>query len=950
MYEYRIPARHMSRHNSFGTAPSSPGSMASARPSLHDYRTEHNGSVTSFRPLPSPGFGSNRYQPPRHASYSRNMTPISTVRQPQRFGSTASLDSGPASPTDSIVPFYYDYSESFHGADGLVRSPTEHPPIPEVTVDQEEDAGSHHPQSPQAQDPFHTMPGSNLSPAELPTKHNRRASEQSTRSRHSRKTSNKSDLSVRLSSQAIEEHPAHEHEQYADSDARETQSEPDSSMNAADKPEHDMGRNSTNSPRNWPSPSSSTFFTNACRSPRNLTDLAAKAHSPELREVGSIDAVAQDHRTPHDKQQESARSEDYRLPTPKFRPLSFGMIPESRPSTSPVSIVYGVPEIVSPRPERPTSSQSRKRFSKILDVGQNAAIVESYSSGYPMSAAFTKLERVEEASSPNRTPPTASPHTLSTGKTFRKAMTHSSRPASTHDRWSGVTSHDKSTVESLLERHIECLGLKPAESTASNTSIYRAETNHELELIPELEVPDIPSTIPSPKQESRPRTDESNRPTSLSSSAQRKLMPRRLFASFGDGKTPEFPLASSESDPRFSLAWTDEKAMPSYGWLPLPSESNLNIEAEKSTQTLLSGDYADVESGRAVERFKLRRHSSPSPTPISKVKTPPSTDQTALGERNRSPCRRSQSDAVAHKETQKHRKLKIHLKSHQQRIDSPVSDDWVSTDDRSGHSDMELHRLGLTRVPVSAVDGFAELSGESANASQQSLTSMSDMPNPKSPDTWSGIVAAMPLPARKPTGLRRKESANTIRSHDSKRTIVEPVNNSRVDSRRTSRDMRPKSSVPRLSTPAFGPAMRVSQFDLSAGYQMKSPRRKQSSFSEPMELSQPSPTQYGRHSMRTRRRFDSFRQLVPSSVRSFTFSPQRGGAHQHQHVTIAHACREERPVSYVEQSSFPETVAMSDLTYRKHKLLEKFKEWLRCGRRVLGPKRRRSGPSGGFLV
>lgn len=223
MYEYRIPARHMSRHNSFGTAPSSPGSMASARPSLHDYRTEHNGSVTSFRPLPSPGFGSNRYQPPRHASYSRNMTPISTVRQPQRFGSTASLDSGPASPTDSIVPFYYDYSESFHGADGLVRSPTEHPPIPEVTVDQEEDAGSHHPQSPQAQDPFHTMPGSNLSPAELPTKHNRRASEQSTRSRHSRKTSNKSDLSVRLSSQAIEEHPAHEHEQYADSDARETQ-------------------------------------------------------------------------------------------------------------------------------------------------------------------------------------------------------------------------------------------------------------------------------------------------------------------------------------------------------------------------------------------------------------------------------------------------------------------------------------------------------------------------------------------------------------------------------------------------------------------------------------------------------------------------------------------------------------------------------------------------------
>jgi len=721
-------------------------------------------------------------------------------------------------------------------------------------------------------------------------------------------------------------------------------------MKAADKAEEGTGRDSTTSPRNWPSPSSSTFFTNACRSPRNLTDLAAKAHSPELREVGSIDAIAQDQRTPRRKQNGSAKSETYRLPTPKFRPLSFGMTPESRTSASPVSIVYGVPEIVSPRPERPTSSQSRRRFSKILDVDQNTAIVESYSSGYPMPAAFTKLEKVEEASSPTRTPSTTSSHPASTGKPFRRAMAYTSTPASAHDRWSGVTSHDKSTVESLLDRHIECLGLRVEERAASNTSIYGPEASHELELIPELDVSNIPPTISSPKQEPRPLTNESNRPTSLSSSAQRKLMPRRLFSSFGAGTTPKFPLASSESDQRFSLAWTDEKATPSYGWLPLPSESNLNMEAEKSRQTLLSGEYADVDSGRTANRFKIRRHSSPSLTPTSKVKTRSNTDQAAPSDMNRTPCRRSQGDAITHNESQKRRKLKIHLQSHQMQIDSPVSDDWVSTDERSAHSDMELQRLGLIRVPVSAVDGFAELSGDSANASQQSLTSVSEIPNPKSPDTWSGIVATMPLPARKSTGLRRKGSANTIRSHDSKRTIVEPVNNSRVNSRRPSHEIKTKSSAPRLSTPAFGPAMRVSQFDLSAGYQMGSPRHKQSSFSEPKELLQTCPTQYGRHSMRTRRRFNSFRQLVPSSVRSFTFSPQRGGAHQHQNVTIAHACREERPFSYVEQSSFPETVAMSDLAYRKHKLLERVKEWLRCGRRVLVPKRRSSGQSGGLLV
>lgn len=223
MYEYRLPARHMSRHSSFGTAPSSPGSTASVRPSLHDYRNEHNGSVTSFRRLPSPCLGPNRYQPPRHASFSRNLTPISAMRQPQHFGSTASLDSGAASPTDSVVPFYYDYSESFHGADGLIRSPADHPPIPEVSVDQEEDSEQNYSQYPQTRDPFSIMPSSRYSPAELPTKHNRRASEQSMRSRHSRKTSDKSNLSAHLSSQAIHEHLAHEHEPHIESNARATQ-------------------------------------------------------------------------------------------------------------------------------------------------------------------------------------------------------------------------------------------------------------------------------------------------------------------------------------------------------------------------------------------------------------------------------------------------------------------------------------------------------------------------------------------------------------------------------------------------------------------------------------------------------------------------------------------------------------------------------------------------------
>lgn len=225
MYDYRNPPRHMSRHNSFSTVPSSPGSMLSTGKPMHDYRSEHNRSVTSFRPLPSPGIGpsSNRYRPPRHASFSRNPTPASAIRPSRRFGSMASLESRPGSPTDSIVPFYYDYSESFHGVDTLDRSPAEHPPIPEATVAQEEGYTQHDLQSPTARSPFGTISGSRFSPAELPTKHNRRPSEQSVRSQHSRRTSDRSVVAVRLSSQAIEVHPPHEHDQHIHSDVRETQ-------------------------------------------------------------------------------------------------------------------------------------------------------------------------------------------------------------------------------------------------------------------------------------------------------------------------------------------------------------------------------------------------------------------------------------------------------------------------------------------------------------------------------------------------------------------------------------------------------------------------------------------------------------------------------------------------------------------------------------------------------
>lgn len=252
-------------------------------------------------------------------------------------------------------------------------------------------------------------------------------------------------------------------------------------------------------------------------------------------------------------------------------------------------------------------------------------------------------------------------------------------------------------------------------------------------------------------------------------------------------------------------------------------------------------------------------------------------------------------------------------------------------------------------MPISALDGFAELSGESANASLQSLTSLAHSPAPRSPDTWSSIVSAMPMPARKPTGLRQQDTLKTIRSQGS---IAEPVNASHASSKRQSREVKPQSSVPQLAEPDFGPSIRASQLDLTAEYQIRSPKHKQSSFSEPADLLNSASTAYARRTMRGRGLFGFHRKKAPS-IRSFTFSPPPSRVDQDW--TYSQHCRVERPVSYFDRPSLPETIAMSEFAYRKHKLMEKLREW--CRRRcvqarpyILKPKKRRSVPPGGFIV
>lgn len=725
-------------------------------------------------------------------------------------------------------------------------------------------------------------------------------------------------------------------------------SEPDTSEPVLQCQEWKHGRNSTHSPRDWPSPSSSIIFTSASRSPRNLSELAARAHSPAsndlIRQMHSIDSVTRDSLKSEgsvaENQCGNASKDAFNLPTFRFRPLSIGMSAVDKPSTSPVSFRRRAVEIVSPRPERPTSSESRKRFSKILDADHTPTSGSRSKGRTVMYDVPSRLEPVDERSSPMKTPTNQQPRMITNSQSNGK---NTLKATESNPRWSGVTSLEKSTVASILERHIECLGLGPEEESQSERSASSTYDAHDCKDVhKDPDTLDSKSTRPPSHSQDRSEPSSLQRPTSLSSATQKRLIPQRLFA---DVKTPSLPHADPNGGAQFSLTWTDKQMRPSYGWLSLHSASKLGADVEESRQTLLSGEYADTES-QADQKSKIRRHSSPH-LPLALNLGGPKECSLEVSKDVPS-CQRWNSARVSRQTSQRRRKLRLHLKTPIRRVSTPTSDEWVSTEENIRDSESELHHLGMTRVPLSAVDGFAELSGDSVLASQRSLDSVLNAPESKPPETWSSIVSAMPVPPAKRSELKKTGSVNTVKSQKTRPSIADPVNNSRLGSRRQSHEIRARSSVPRLARPDLGPSMRASQFDLTAGFRTKTPTPKVSSFSEPQGLLEASPSMAERQHRKghCRPRFHSLRQMMPPSMRGFASPGLRSDA-QYRPFVVSQSCRTQSPVIHADQTPFPETVAMSDFAYRKHRLLERVRNW--CSRRCFS-RRRRLAPQEGILV
>jgi hypothetical protein len=581
------------------------------------------------------------------------------------------------------------------------------------------------------------------------------------------------------------------------------------------------------------------------------------------------------------------------------------------------------------------SSQSRKRFSKILDIGSGFI---STGNGLPLKShnciREPALKAVEESPVRKSVSINASLTPVSPLKNV-SSLDNGDLVHENDIRSSETTSHDKSTVASLLEKHIECLGLQPEFDERSVTS--EGVDHQQSSTMSAFGLTDAIATIPSGLAE-RPMTSPSRGYPSVATIEKRTLKPRRLFASM-DARVPGTIKEQDRSSETVLEGYTP--ARPSYGWQTLPSSSDLRLSSLEPS-TLASGVLADVDTTDSQPRFRLRSRSGLVGSTSNVSQLTVTSSKLTKSPQARSVRERPRSEVLARQESHQRRRRRIRLRL---KTRSQTTGDLLDTANNKQDAAEDVHRIPWLRNKFrtesvkSPVEGYAELSGESMPASQNNLVGLMSRP-PLIPARWSSIIAAMPQPRKPSIDVGRKTSIRSHRSQRSNTSVVEPINSTRL------RTPVPRSdSVPRLAPPEFGPPLTSSEFNLSIPFAdipstiqpstIRPTLRETKSF-----FSDDSSARRQRNSLRQRLHLNGLRNLIPSSAGTSMIAQTP----RSQRLNISHSCQLKGHGSHQNKVASPsDTVAMTDFAYRKRKMLERLKEWWRrqCLQKVVSGRRKR---------
>lgn len=735
------------------------------------------------------------------------------------------------------------------------------------------------------------------------------------------------------------------------------------------KDERDNPRSPASSRRASYSPHSSAFFPNACRSPRDLTTLAARVHSPVFDQKASISGLLEYGNPSRENSKRKAFSDvhqvrgQWELPSFNFRPLSFGAYsPEvrERPKTSGDTRSNDPLEILSPMPERPMSSQSRKRFSRILEINDHYVTDRGNSPYYPhMSSRLDAVEEHPDLQSIERslTSPSEFESKLNAIDQENQSPNQSQGPvsASPNGDANQNTTQERSTIESLLDRHIECLGLNDsgedveASHCDETTDSVRSDLIHDssgestikVPMSAQQGMPQIPSQCGF-----RPTTSSSTiQHSSLASSERRRLVPRRLFASMDARLPPGAILEDIQPMPSSNLTSSSSGVQQRLsGWQTLPSTSGLmTSNSTKSTTkaSLTSGDMADIDSDPPNTRLKIRK--------VSESGASPETENGLQDRRASRAHRRSKSDMLARQQSHQKRRARILLKAKRKSqslgevANLDPDDDAIQEIEQS--EDWTTEGSPEKMSETSPVAGYAELSADSVAVQPPTMTSAdaSVLVPTSVPRRWTSMLAAMPNPVKKSIEIVRKASVRTVHSQRSNTSVIDPVNSTRYSSQ-----IPRLGSVPQLAPPEFGPPLTSSDLNLSLRFPntqqaFRPPlRQAQSFFSDDSStgLAHKGPSVL-------KKRFDmhSFRSGLTKSTGLMATrhsSTQRGT----NSIPASDLHRMKTGASQgCQQESLGDGVPISDFAYKKRKVLGRFKDWWKrqCMQKTLNLVRKKSG-------
>ena len=683
-----------------------------------------------------------------------------------------------------------------------------------------------------------------------------------------------------------------------------------------------------------------------------MTSLAARVHFPVqsdyTKHILGLDLILFEPDGRNGSQE--AKRPNWQLPSLKFRPLSFLDYAQSnterRKSAEGVRTI-STPEIISPTPGRPVSSQSRRRFNKILGIEEDhyriaSAIPWSYN-----SLNFAKLKRVlelQQSTYPARL--SIPPYSPRRSTIEEGPAEHDVDDGGRHDTASGqAMSNARSSVESLLDKHIQCLGLQPE----SFNDGLGAEDDHKNGAEP-LSASETEVTMQFPRNEKqyfhekpRPRTASSARRSKFASPERVLLVPKQLSSKYLHSTVPpgrSRPTTSQSLPCTSGTASSDRAAIrPSNRGQALASTGQLFSSPltcpgfEATFGKNLREQYPDVS------RYKVRRRSGVTLSPTASThQLQEPTDMDNCDDNGILQKTLRSKYLVGQASERRTRRVRLKLKrtsiSQGQLGDCKISSSSLATfHNASGNfnvgeevakapsqdmrQSVEMPRRHPGTHTLATMDRPSECG--LATLQVQKTTGLPDIPQRS-----SSRVAVAPDVIRQSMVTSRLASIRTARSHRSKASLAEPVNSTRLSAQIPRHD----DQAPGLAAPDLAPSLSSLNLDMSVRYPdvMAGPRPvlrgTRSFFSDDS-----SAIHRVTGSLRNRFHLHNLRSAFPSSPRprrisdgaNVTLRSSASQPHQSRQIR-GHSGEEEERDLYG-------TVGMTDFAYRKRKVVEKLKDW-----------------------